>query len=498
MVQSADHVTGLTGATVTVTLSKSGGSFASPSGAVSEIGSGWYKVAGNATDTATLGPLALHATAASGDPTDDRFDVVAFDPQSATAFIVGINSLAPPTNWNATALDSSGRMMLNPAQGAVTFAGFVSNATTMAGAISGVTLAASQAFNNTGQTTAVPTQDKVDDFSLPLATVVDRTPGAWALHGTGSTLSDGFTHQNADITAPTSCVRFVATTDDAFLQFTLNVSALSPDAVVEQIDFAFQYGITVADNETLRLEGQVFDYVVTDETDLERESIGDFFPIVRAIAGNLSDNAATGQFIPAGTLTASQLANYSFQFFADTTGNNVTDHTDVGGMAVTVRLKTTIPSASDNASAVDTLLTANHGSGSWTGAGGGNVIITPILATTTNPRYSTRDLPPIAQGSTPAEAFAIVDGSATPVNLSGKDLRFVVCAEVNCVLEVKFTYETGAGITISGENNNIVTVQHNASDTGTVGCYIYFLWNVTDKLLLVKGQMPIEPAKLSA
>lgn len=81
LVQSSDHITGLTGASPTVTLSKAGGSFASPSGAVSEIGSGWYKVAGNATDTGTLGPLLLHATAASADPVDDRYDVVAFDPQ---------------------------------------------------------------------------------------------------------------------------------------------------------------------------------------------------------------------------------------------------------------------------------------------------------------------------------------------------------------------------------------------------------------------------------
>lgn len=84
MAQSSDHVTGLAGASPTVTLSKNGGAFGAASGAVSEISSGWYKVAGNATDTATLGPLLLHATATSGDPTDVQFEVVAYDPQSAT------------------------------------------------------------------------------------------------------------------------------------------------------------------------------------------------------------------------------------------------------------------------------------------------------------------------------------------------------------------------------------------------------------------------------
>jgi hypothetical protein len=84
MVDSADHLTAKTGLSPTVTISKNGASFASPAGAVTEIGSGWYKVAGNATDTATLGVLALNATATGADPTDSIFEVVAFDPASAT------------------------------------------------------------------------------------------------------------------------------------------------------------------------------------------------------------------------------------------------------------------------------------------------------------------------------------------------------------------------------------------------------------------------------
>ena len=83
MVDSTDHVTGKTGLSPTVTLSKNGAAFGSPSGAVTEIASGWYKVAGNATDSATLGPLMLHATGTGADPTDDMFQVVAYDPVNA-------------------------------------------------------------------------------------------------------------------------------------------------------------------------------------------------------------------------------------------------------------------------------------------------------------------------------------------------------------------------------------------------------------------------------
>lgn len=83
MVDETDHITGKTGLSPTVVISKNGASFAAPSGAVSEIGNGWYKVAGNATDTNTLGPILLHATATGADPTDTEFQVVAFNPRSA-------------------------------------------------------------------------------------------------------------------------------------------------------------------------------------------------------------------------------------------------------------------------------------------------------------------------------------------------------------------------------------------------------------------------------
>lgn len=83
MLDSADHLTPKTGLSPTVTLSKNGGSFAAPAGAVSEVGSGWYKVAANATDANTLGPLLLHATATGADVCDERYEVVAYDPADA-------------------------------------------------------------------------------------------------------------------------------------------------------------------------------------------------------------------------------------------------------------------------------------------------------------------------------------------------------------------------------------------------------------------------------
>lgn len=111
MIDSSDHISPKTGLSPTVTISKAGGSFATPAGAVSEIGSGWYKVAGNATDTATLGPLLLHATASGADPVDALYEVVAVDPQSTAFGLTNLDaaiSTRLATSGYTAPLDASG------------------------------------------------------------------------------------------------------------------------------------------------------------------------------------------------------------------------------------------------------------------------------------------------------------------------------------------------------------------------------------------------------
>lgn len=118
MRDSSDHVSGKTGLSPTVTLRKQGGSFASPSGAVTEIANGWYKVAGNATDSNTLGPLLFHATGTGADPCDGVFLVVSYDPFDATR--LGLSALP---NANAGANngvplgDANGRVQVQPGTG---------------------------------------------------------------------------------------------------------------------------------------------------------------------------------------------------------------------------------------------------------------------------------------------------------------------------------------------------------------------------------------------
>lgn len=74
MVATSDHITGITGATVAVNISKAGATGAAAGGTVSQVDAtnmpGLYKIALTTTDTNTLGDLSFHCTATSADPTD--------------------------------------------------------------------------------------------------------------------------------------------------------------------------------------------------------------------------------------------------------------------------------------------------------------------------------------------------------------------------------------------------------------------------------------------
>jgi hypothetical protein len=92
LASAADRVSGVTGASPAVFISKNGGAFAAPSGAVSETGDGWYALTPAGADVATNGVLLLHATAPGADPADVKCQVVAFSPYDPAA--LGLADLA--------------------------------------------------------------------------------------------------------------------------------------------------------------------------------------------------------------------------------------------------------------------------------------------------------------------------------------------------------------------------------------------------------------------
>jgi len=77
LTDSSDHVTGKTGATLTITLSKDGAAFTTISPTVTERGNGWYNLALTTSHTDTQGDLVVRAEATSADPIDLREEVFA-------------------------------------------------------------------------------------------------------------------------------------------------------------------------------------------------------------------------------------------------------------------------------------------------------------------------------------------------------------------------------------------------------------------------------------
>lgn len=86
LVSSSDHITPVTGATLTVTLSKNGGTFASATPNQAELGNGYYRLALSTVMTNTLGDLVVYVTAPGADPVDERCQIVAVDFTDTTSF----------------------------------------------------------------------------------------------------------------------------------------------------------------------------------------------------------------------------------------------------------------------------------------------------------------------------------------------------------------------------------------------------------------------------
>lgn len=99
-VYKTDHVTGATGITVIVRLSKAGAAYGASAGSVAQVGNGLFSISLTTADTNTLGDLAYNCTGTNIDPTDFIDQVVNFDfnvPVVTTGTTVGTVTLAGGT-----------------------------------------------------------------------------------------------------------------------------------------------------------------------------------------------------------------------------------------------------------------------------------------------------------------------------------------------------------------------------------------------------------------
>ncbi len=94
MTDSADHISGKTGLTLTITASKDGAAFGSITPTVTELATGWYKLALTTSHSDTLGDLALHITSTGADPTDLVLQVVPVNVAANLTQIGGVTQSA--------------------------------------------------------------------------------------------------------------------------------------------------------------------------------------------------------------------------------------------------------------------------------------------------------------------------------------------------------------------------------------------------------------------
>jgi hypothetical protein len=100
MKDAADHLSGKTSLSLTITASKDGGAFAAITPTVTERGNGWYNLALTTDHTDTLGTLALHVTGAGADPTDITYLVEGARPSAVEIADEACNSAARTLTLN--------------------------------------------------------------------------------------------------------------------------------------------------------------------------------------------------------------------------------------------------------------------------------------------------------------------------------------------------------------------------------------------------------------
>ncbi len=198
MTDSADHVTGKTGLTLTITASKNGAAFASITPTVTERSNGWYSLALTTSHTDTLGDLALHVTATGADPTDVVWEVVVGLPgESVTVSSIG-NNVITAASIAASALNGKGDWNIGKT-------GYSLTATTGLG---------NQTANITGSVTSVTNAVTVGTINANVITAASiaaaalNGKGDWNIGKTGYSLTatTGLGNQTANISGSITSV----------------------------------------------------------------------------------------------------------------------------------------------------------------------------------------------------------------------------------------------------------------------------------------------------
>ncbi len=91
-----------------------------------------------------------------------------------------------------------------------------------------------------------------------------------------------------------------------------------------------------------------------------------------------------------------------------------------------------------------------------------------------------------------ALTWTITDDAGSAIDLSAKNLTFAAYVPDNPA-DVLFTYASGgSGITVTGDDNNIVNVTGDDTNTKTAQQLRYVIWNTTDDVVIARGPLTIK------
>lgn len=246
---------------------------------------GLYKLAGNATDSNTLGPLVLHATASGADPTDVVFQVVAFNPQDAVR--LGLTAFPNVATGNAGAVITSGT---GTAQLSTTSGVALANATQIGGqtaSASGTitfpaaTLASTN--NLTGGTVAVATTctnltnaPTAGDFTASMKTSLNAaTPAVTVSDKTGFLLASSQAFNNSGTQATVTNLVNAPTAGDLTAAMKTSVQTAATLATPACASVTGAVGTVDAAVAAIKAKTDQFRFTVTNEVDANTKYMND-------------------------------------------------------------------------------------------------------------------------------------------------------------------------------------------------------------------------------
>ena len=228
MALADDHITGAEGLTPTVTISKNGGAFAAPDGAVTEIGNGWYSLAGNADDRSTLGEFLLHAEAETADPADEKYTIESHDPFNLAEPGAKMDLIDAPNATAVSAIQSG-----------------LATGTNVSDAQTAIISAVNAATPEIDFPTAVEIRQEMDANSTQLAAILEDTgttiPGLINADSGAGAISYSYTLTDADDGTPIDGAEVWVTTDAAGVDVVASGSTNSFGVVTFMLDAGTYY-----------------------------------------------------------------------------------------------------------------------------------------------------------------------------------------------------------------------------------------------------------------